>query len=435
MHSQLPCSVVQDLLPQYVENLLLPESEREVAEHLKECEACREIYRQMNCPEPIPIEAVREVDYLKKVKHDRIKILAGSALTVLAVVACSLFFLHHQRTISMQYAAKADEMAAKATEYAEKASEYAALVSENAKNAEQIENVTGVSYDRVSKTVIVFGMGDDVNVEFPDELNEAKNLDAQFDGFHLSIYLPTLQTDESLDSFLNSYLDRTNRSLNFLRSYLRDNCLEEFFSDRLDKYVEISIMRHEGHSWMEHDDRVSLEMGSYYWYREVLYLLSVIGNQNAEWKELGYAWYLGCCVDPYSEYRIDFDDLQASPYYDAFLNCGGTLENTPENVKKTYDAIAYTCLTQGMNWGTSYESHPLMNIALYGGSKNSKDPGNEMSVIMAASFIGYLVESYGFERVSACCFRWCSFEQAFGTDYQTAYEAWSARIVESCGQP
>ena len=62
---------MQDLLPQYVENLLLPESEREVAEHLKECEACREIYRQMNCPEPIPIEAVREVDYLKKVKHDR----------------------------------------------------------------------------------------------------------------------------------------------------------------------------------------------------------------------------------------------------------------------------------------------------------------------------------------------------------------------------
>ncbi len=434
MRNQLSCNVVKDLLPQYVENLLSPESEKEVAEHLKDCESCREIYRQMNSPEPIAIEALREVDYLKKVKHERIKILAACVLTVLAVVACSVFFLHQQRGISRQYAAKADEMAAKATEFAEMASEYAVLASENAKIAEEKERVIGVSYDKNSKTIIVFGMGDDVNVSYPYELSEAKNLDAQFESFHLSVYLPTLQVDEDLDSFLNAYLNRTNRSLEFLRDYLGNNCRSECYADRLGKYVEFSIMKHENYSWTDHDDRISLETGSYYWYRELLYLLSVLGNPDAEWKELGFAWYLGYCVDPYGEFQIDFAQLQTSPCYDAYLACGGTAENTPENKLKLSDAIACTCLELGMKWGTRYESTPLKELALYDGNKYSKDPGNQMSIMMAASFIGYLSETYGFETVNAFCFGQLSFEKAFGTDFQAAYEAWSARIRQVCGR-
>lgn len=418
-----------------MENLLSPESEEEVQAHLRECAACREIYQQMNSPEPLPIEAVREVDYLKKVKRDRIKLLAGSILAVAAILSLSVLLLKLQSAKTRQYAAKADELSAIATEYAEIASEYAALAEENAKLAEESEKKVGVGYDWNSKTVVVFGLGDRTYFAFPEELTEAKALDAQFDSFHLSAYLPTLKTDEPLDAFLSGYLDRTLRSIEYLRAFLRTNCTDAYYADRINQYVELSISKHEILGWKVQDDRIMLEMGgSNSWYRDVLYVLSLIGNKKPEWKELGYAWYLASCVDPYGEKTIDAARLESSPCYEAYLRSGGSEENTPENWKLLYDAIAYTCLEQGMDWGDSYESHPMKNIALFGGPSYNKDAGNEMSVIMAASFVGYLIHEYGFDRVSAFCFGRCSFAQAFGTDYETAYEAWGVRLNETCGE-
>ena len=418
-----------------MENLLSPESEEEVRAHLQECEQCREICRQMSSPEPIPIEAVREVDYLKKVKRERIKLVTCSVVLVAVILSVSAALLKSQSARSRQYAAKADAMAAIATEYAEKASEYAALASENAKLAEENEWASGVSYDPNSHAVVVFGVGDKTDFAFPEELEEAKSLNAQFDSFRLSAYLPTLQAEGPLSSFLSAYLDRTRKSIEFLRAYLLANCSEAYYADRLNQYVDLIISKHEIQEWRVEDDRITLEMGgSRSWYREILYILSLLDNKRPEWKELGYAWYLGSCVDPYSELSIDLVRLEDSPCYEAFLQCGGTREDSAENRKKMYDAIAYTCLQQGMKWGSSYESRPLRDIAIFGGPTYYNDPGNEMSVIMAASFIGYLAEQYGFDRVSAFCFGRCGFEQGFGCSYQTAYEAWAAWLSETCGQ-
>ena len=426
MRNHLSCNVVQDLLPQYVEKLLSPESEEEVAAHLRECEACREMYWQMNSPEPLSIEAVREVDYLKKVKRDRIKLVTSSVLFIAAILVGSAFFLRMQRAISKEYAAKADE-------YEVKASEYAALASENARIAEENRKRGSVCYDETSKTVIVFGAGDEFNLVFPKELQEAKSLYAQFESFHMSVYLPTLTSDEPMDSFLFSFLDRTKRSMRFLRSYLLENCAEWYSEERANKYVEVSITKDESYGWRERDERISLEMGSQYWYRDTLYLLSLLGSERVEWKELGYAWYLGCCVDPYNEYASKLRTLQDSPCYEAFTRIGGTQENTPENMRKLSDAVAFTCLEQGMWWGSSCESYPLKHTTLYLGPRHTTDPGNEMSIMMASSFIGYLVQVHGFDRVSAFCFGKLSFEEAFSTDFTTAYGAWTDWIRESCG--
>ena len=54
MREKLSCSVARDMLPLLADGLLSAESEEILKEHLKECQACREIYGQMTDPEPAP---------------------------------------------------------------------------------------------------------------------------------------------------------------------------------------------------------------------------------------------------------------------------------------------------------------------------------------------------------------------------------------------
>ena len=87
-----------------------------------------------------------------------------------------------------------------------------------------------------------------------------------------------------------------------------------------------------------------------------------------------------------------------------------------------------------MHWGTPYESWALSSTGSYSGPKKTLDPGNDMSVLMAASFIGYLSDQYGFDTVSRFCFEDADFKDAFGTDWQTAYDSWMGWILENYGE-
>ena len=70
MKDNLPCAVVRDLLPIYVEGLTEPETNAAVEAHLKTCPACTARLAAMRAPEPPPeAETAKEVDYLKKVKR------------------------------------------------------------------------------------------------------------------------------------------------------------------------------------------------------------------------------------------------------------------------------------------------------------------------------------------------------------------------------
>ena len=55
-----PCSIVQDLLPLYLDGLTSPESSRLVAEHLEACESCREMLERMR--QPVPAAVLRGQD-------------------------------------------------------------------------------------------------------------------------------------------------------------------------------------------------------------------------------------------------------------------------------------------------------------------------------------------------------------------------------------
>ena len=394
MTEKASCEMIRDLLPLYVEHLTSPETEKEIRSHLAECAACREFYEEMSAPEPVRAETIPEVDGLKKVKKRRALVLTAAVLAV-ALIAGGLF---------AWFRAKQSEPA--------------------------------VTYDADTKTLVVSGTGGYDRLELPAEANQAKNLEVQDDNFHLSLYLPVLQDYGSeLNAYLPAYLDRTDKSQQFLRDYLRQNAPRRDIKAQAEKTVEFTIRKNSYDYSYDNteEERIVIEMGRFYWHREELYLLSLMNTKNVTWQQLGYAWYLSSCVDPYYEQLYTEEtNWEEMPYYETFLRGGGDPElKTPRDFKILVDSVAYTCLTKGMRWGTPYESSPVYETAFFRGRPAGKE--NEMSVIMAASFIAWLTEQYGFDKTTAFCFDACSFEEAFGTDFDTAYQSWSAWILETYG--
>ena len=394
-NNELICAVARDLMPQYAEGLLSAESEAALRAHMDACADCRAVFAQITAPEPAAPGETKAFDYMKKEKKNRARVILCACLA-LALLAAGLtaFFVRQSKK-------------------------------------------AGVTYDAASGTVVVYGKNDDAEVRLPEAIDEAQNLDAQFSSFHVTAHLPLLRTDGvPLNEYLPAYLSRTGESLRFLRGYLREHCADAYPADRADKYVELSITPVENYTFTEHEDRISLEMGSFYWHREELYVLALLGNPGVEWKELGYAWYLGVCIDPYSETLLltDFAAIAEEPYCDAYRRGGGTAEKTTENQRRLIDAVAYTYVTKGTDWGTAYESRPLKKTALYVGPQKTLDPGNDMSVTTAAAFIARLADTYGFDSVSAFCFGQKSFEEAFGVDYATAYHDWTQWLTETYGE-
>ena len=93
MNKKLPCAVVRDLLPSYVEKLTEPETTTLVQQHLSECEDCSKRYRGMAAEEGITdAKQEKQIDYLKQVRRkSRKKILTAvcSVAAVLLLIVCS----------------------------------------------------------------------------------------------------------------------------------------------------------------------------------------------------------------------------------------------------------------------------------------------------------------------------------------------------------
>lgn len=65
---KMKCSVIQDLLPSYVDNICSEDTRELVQEHIAECGQCREKLEQMKNTEIVAGKAAkRQVDYLKKI--------------------------------------------------------------------------------------------------------------------------------------------------------------------------------------------------------------------------------------------------------------------------------------------------------------------------------------------------------------------------------
>ena len=89
MKYDLPCAVVQDLLPNYLEGLTSEETNRAIEAHLAACPDCAAHKSAMAGETPLKetAEQTREVDYLKKVKRrNGRRILLAVLVTILLFV-------------------------------------------------------------------------------------------------------------------------------------------------------------------------------------------------------------------------------------------------------------------------------------------------------------------------------------------------------------
>lgn len=86
----MPCEIIEDLLPSYVDGLTNEITNEAVSSHLDTCESCEQKYNRMRTPEQgaATFEEEKEIDFLKKnKKKTRISVLVAVALSVALAVA------------------------------------------------------------------------------------------------------------------------------------------------------------------------------------------------------------------------------------------------------------------------------------------------------------------------------------------------------------
>lgn len=96
---EIPCEIISDLLPLYVDGLTSDGTNRQIRHHLETCEGCRENYQRMK--ETLAGEEAekqresgQEIDYLKKLRRKGFKrILLGAALAIVFILAAAFLKL------------------------------------------------------------------------------------------------------------------------------------------------------------------------------------------------------------------------------------------------------------------------------------------------------------------------------------------------------
>lgn len=92
MSKKIPCEVIRDLMPSYMDGISSEASNRMIQEHVEECSKCADILADMRTPEVEEIREKegqqREIDYLKKVKkRNRIIVFCAVLAAVILTAA------------------------------------------------------------------------------------------------------------------------------------------------------------------------------------------------------------------------------------------------------------------------------------------------------------------------------------------------------------
>lgn len=95
---KIPCSIVRELLPNYIDDCMEDEAKAYVEEHLKECDACEKLYEEMKKPLKEKQSDI-ELDYLKKVKkQNSMKVVIAILVTVcifMTGILAKIWFIGH----------------------------------------------------------------------------------------------------------------------------------------------------------------------------------------------------------------------------------------------------------------------------------------------------------------------------------------------------
>ena len=95
MKSNNECKIVEDLLPNYIENLTSETTNEFIEAHIKKCEKCKETLLAMNGELKLEkINKEQEIDYLKKIndRNRKVKNIAiiSSIITIILFIIVSV---------------------------------------------------------------------------------------------------------------------------------------------------------------------------------------------------------------------------------------------------------------------------------------------------------------------------------------------------------
>ena len=93
MKNKLPCELIQDVFPSYIDGLTSDVTNEIVEEHVEGCQKCKNILEVMREPSPEPIDSTekKEIDFLKKNKRRNRKIVIGSIIISFLLILIVLF--------------------------------------------------------------------------------------------------------------------------------------------------------------------------------------------------------------------------------------------------------------------------------------------------------------------------------------------------------
>ncbi len=447
MKNKLDCEIVKDLLPSYIDHLTSEKTTGEITEHLSECEACRAVYRDMTNSEP-PIFEQPEVDYLKKVRNSRrrirnIAIIAACGLLAAGVAAFAIAKHAQNKSAADAQTINALEQTNEALE--KQTEEDAQTITELTETAEALQeqiDLPTVIYDAETRALVITGTDRYDEIVIPDEAENAISLDVQDDEFHLTMDLTVrYDTDEPLKTFVPGFLDRTEKSLQFLRAWFRENAAEYYDPSASEKMLEFSITESNSFVSQNNRDRIKINTSRLYWNRDTALVYAMMNCRYCEWEQMGYLQNLAYSVNPYNEWLLVMDDsteeFGSIPYYQAAVKAGLDPEHmTPEGYAILTDTIALYSIKE--DWihtanGSTFEYLPVSRTVFFTVSPETvTNPVNgELTPFMAGSFIRRLTDVYGLDAVNAFVFGEKTFDEAFGVDYETAREAWIAWLCET----
>ena len=292
-----------------------------------------------------------------------------------------------------------------------------------------------LTYDAKEQTFRVTGTRDYQSLILPEEIRKARVLEVEDEDFTMSVYLTVLREEGmDLQTELPGLIYRTAEGLRFVREYLRENAGAAYPSALAELPVVLKIDRQYGYQTDE--EQITLKYNERGTHREFVYLLALMDREAVGWEHLGYAWYVGTCFNPYTEVIDMWPVVPKLPYYAQCIAGGIDPEHvSPADYRIFYDACARVCFERGLtHWGSYCESLPVTKEPDFSRYQNMEPGDTLLTAFTAASFLGWLDEAHGFEQVSLFCFGQKSFEEAFGTDFGTAYEAWKAWIIDTYPQ-
>ena len=229
--------------------------------------------------------------------------------------------------------------------------------------------------------------------------------------------------------------EQLERHLAFIRTYLQENAPSVYPAEAAEKSVGYrnNSLLHKG--YQIDDERITLFSDRDNW--EYLYLLALINSDRLGWEQMGYAWYVSSCFTPEDEPALYGHMtpllLHAAVLRNVRVKYDELAPPTGEDFRMLYDAVARFCFENGFTYGGMYAQDAVIRDRLYNRSTATDwSEGDEtLSPYMAASFIAWLDEAYGFKTVSQFCFGQKRFDEAFGTSFSESFASWKAWILET----